>query len=158
MKQLIYITLIVFGLVAVPSAPTEVTSVSAAASVTGAAEALFGAGAAVGPVAVDGLTLGTGVFIEPDGFAAGTFHAVLVGQSLLGRQEVTVEGKVNAGSGTPAGSATFSGTASVDLGDGTPALPGVIFSVTVTPDSLVLALGSTILPAAGVTTGTIIIE
>ena len=43
-------------------------------------------------------------------------------------QNVTVEGEVQSGAVGADGSATFSGTATVDMGDGTPALPDVPFT------------------------------
>jgi hypothetical protein len=54
--------------------------------------------------------------------------------------------------------ATFSGTASLDFGDGTPPLPGVAFSVIAGADGLVLAIDSTTLPAAGLAQGAITVE
>jgi hypothetical protein len=126
--------------------------------VTGAAKGLFGAGAALGPVALQGVELGTGVFIEADGSASGTFHAVLHGSSLGLAREITVEGKASEGSVGSDGRATFSGTASLDLGDGGPPLPGVAFTVTAGADGLVLAIDSTTLPAAGLTSGAVSID
>ena len=59
----------------------------------------------------------------------GEFQAVLLGTSPLGTpQNVTVEGEVQSGAVGADGSATFSGTATVDMGDGTPALPDVPFT------------------------------
>jgi hypothetical protein len=108
---------------------------------------------------LDGLELGTGVLIESDGSASGVFHVVLLGHTLLGtRQNVTIEGDVSTGALAPGGQANFSGIATVDLGDGTPLLPGVSFSVTATSGALVLSLGSTTLPAAGLTGAGLTIE
>ncbi len=154
MKRLTCVFAIV--LVAVTTAP--VSADSDARSVTGAGKGLFGDGAALGAVALQGVELGTGVFIEADGSASGTFHAVLQGNSLGVAREITVEGKVSAGSVASDGRATFNGTASLDLGDGAPALPGVAFSVTAGADGLVLAIDSTTLPAAGLASGAVTIE
>src|SRR5437879_4805008 len=129
------------------------------AGVTGAAEAAFPNGAAFNGVLLKGLTLGQGMFIAQDGSATGQFQVVLQGTSPLGTpQNVTVEGEVSNGSVAVGGNATFSGTATVDMGDGTPALPGVPFTVTVSAGSLGLILGSTALPTAAVTAGSITIE
>jgi hypothetical protein len=144
------------ALVAITTAP--VTADSDARSVTGAAKGLFGAGAALGAVELQGVELGTGVFIEADGSASGTFHATLQGSSLGLPQEITVEGKVSEGSVGADGRATFSGTASLDLGDGGPPLPGIAFSVIAGADGVVLAIDSTTLPAAGLTAGAVTIE
>ena len=129
------------------------------AGVTGAAEAAFPNGATFNGVPLKGLTLGQGLFIAQDGSATGQFQAVLLGTSLLGTpQNVTVEGEVGGGSVAADGSATFSGTATVDMGDGTLALPGVPFAVTVSAGSLGLILNAVALPTATVTAGSITIK
>ena len=156
MKRLTCVLPILLGLVAITTAP--VIADSDERSVTGAATGLFGAGAALGPVALQGVELGTGVFIEADGSASGTFHAVLRGSSLGHPREIIVEGKVSEGSVAADGRATFSGTASLNLGDGTPSLSGIAFSVTAGADGVVLAIDSTTLPSAGLTGGAVTIE
>ena len=145
-----------FSGVAITTAP--VIADSDERSVTGAGKGVFGDGAALGAVALQGVELGTGVFIEADGSASGTFHAVLQGSSLGVAREITVEGKVSEGSVGADGRATFSGTASLDLGDGVPPLPGVAFSVTAGADGVVLSIDSTTLPAAGLASGAVTIE
>lgn len=127
-------------------------------SVTAAATGVFDAGAELGAVALQGIVMGTGVFIEADGSASGTFHAVLQGSALGHPREITVEGNVSEGSVATDGHATFSGTASLDLGDGAPPLPSVAFSVTTAADGMVLKIDSTTLPAIGLTAGAVIIE
>jgi len=156
MKRLICVLAIVLGLVAITITP--VTADSDAQSVTGAAKGLFGPGAALGAVELQGVELGTGVFIEVDGSASGTFHATLQGSSLGLPQEITLEGKVSEGSVGADGRATFSGTASLDLGDGGPPLLGIAFSVIAGADGVALAIDSTPLPAAGLTAGAVTIE
>jgi len=139
-------------------APAPVAA-QGAAGVTGAAEAIFPDGANFNGVPLKALHLGQGMFIAQDGSATGQFHAVLLGTSLLGApQEVLVEGEVRAGSVAPDGSATFSGTASVDMGDGTLPLPGVPFTVTVAAGSLALILNAVALPTATVTAGSITVK
>ena len=129
------------------------------AGVTGAAEATLPDGATFNGVPLKGLTLGQGMFIAQDGSAAGQFQAVLLGTSLLGTpQNVTVEGEVRGGSVGADGSATFSGTATVDMGDGTLPLAGVPFAVTVSAGSLGLILNAVALPTATVTAGSITIK
>lgn len=130
-----------------------------AAGVTGAVEGIFPAGAIFNGVPLSGLTLGQGVFLARDGSAAGQFQAVLLDTSLPGApQEVTVEGEARAGIVGGVGTATFSGIATVDMGDGTPPLPGVPFTVTASAGSVALTLGATALPTATVTAGSITIE
>ena len=73
-------------------------------------------------------------------------------------QNVTVEGEVSGGSVGADGSATFSGTATVDVGDGTPAVPRVPFTVTASVGSLGLTLNAVALPTATVTAGSITIK
>lgn len=155
MKQLTCLRAIVLGLVAVTTAPV---SADGERSVTGAATTLFAAGAELGAVALDGMQIGTGVFIEADGSASGTFHAVLRGSSLDSPREITLEGKVSEGSVGDEGRATFSGIASLDLGDGTPPLPSVAFMVTAEAGGIALVIDSTPLPAATLTGGAISIE
>ena len=131
----------------------------AAAGVTGAAEATFPDGATFNGIPLRGLTLGQGMFIAPDGSATGQFQAVLLGSSLLGTpQNITVEGEVSGGSAAADGSATFSGTATLDMGDGTPALPGVPFTVTVAGGSLGLILNAVALPTATLSAGSITVK
>jgi len=130
-----------------------------AAGVSGAAEATLPDGARFNGIPLRGLTLGQGLFIAPDGSATGQFQAVLLGTSLLGAaQNITVEGEVGGGSVGADGSATFSGTATVDMGDGTLPLPGVPFAVTVSAGSLGLILNAVALPTATVTAGSITIK
>ena len=70
-------------------------------------------------------------------------------------QEVTVEGEVRNGSLAADGSATFSGTATVDLCDGALPLPGVPFAVRDSAGSLGLILKAVALPTATATAGSI---
>src|SRR2546427_2481284 len=157
MMRLGFVLSVMLGLASVPTpAPVAAEDV---AGVTGAGEAIFSAGATLSGLSLSGLTLGQGVSLAQDGSATGQFQAVLYGTSLLGaRQEVTVEGEVRNGFVIGVGSATFSGTATVDLGDGTLPLPGVPFTVTASTGSLGLILGATALPTAAVTAGSITIE
>ena len=131
MKPLTCVRAIVLGLVALTTAPVMADGER---SVTAAATGLFPVGAELGAVALEGIQIGTGVFIEADGSASGTCHAVLQGTALGFSREITLEGKVSEGLVGLDGRATFSGTASLDLGDGAPPLPSVAFSVTAGTD------------------------
>jgi hypothetical protein len=156
MMRLGVVLTVVLGLASV-MAPAPVAAQDAA-GVTGAAEAAFPNGASFNGIPLSGLTLGQGVFIAQDGSATGQFQAVLLGTSPLGTpQNVTVEGEVRNGS-VGNGSATFSGTATVDMGDGTLPLPGVPFTVTASTGGLALVLDAAALPTATVTAGSITIE
>lgn len=155
MKQLLCVILTVLGLVT--TAPTSETS-DAEIAVTAAASGLFPAGAGLGSLAVESVDLGAGVFINSQGSATGTFHAVLAAESLLGQQQqIAVDGRVTAGASS-GDNTTFSGTATLDLGDGTPLLPAVPFSVTLTADGVALTIDSMPLPPAGITAGSMTIE
>jgi len=127
--------------------------------VTGAAEATFPNGATFNGISLKGLTLGQGLFIGQDGSATGQFQAVLLGTSLLGAaQNITVEGEVSGGSVGTDGSASFSGTATVDMGDGTLPLPGVPFTVTASAGSLGLILNAVALPTATISAGSVTVK
>ena len=159
MKKIICVTLSVLGMVAFAFVPTPTTAATEGGTVTGTSQGTFPAGTALVPVALDSLQLGTGVIIDPDNSAMGCFHVVLTGRSPLGQpQEITVEGKVSQGTVDENGTASFSGTATLDFGGGAPLQAGVPFSVTTTSGSLVLAIESTTLPPANLTGGSITIE
>ena len=126
--------------------------------VTGAAEATLPPGATFNGIPLKGMTLGQGLFIGPDGSAAGQFQAVLRGVTLLGSpRNILVEGEVQNGS-AGGGTATFSGTATVDLGNGAAPLAGVPFTATASAGSLGLVLNGAALPTATVSAGSITIE
>ena len=128
------------------------------AGVTGAGAGALPVNTLLNAVSVSGLQFGMGVYIPGDGSAQGQFQATLLGLSLLGLpQNIEVEGQATTGS-SPTGSRTFSGTATVDMGDGLPPLTNVPFTVTATSTTLVLILGLTNLPAATLTAGTIAIQ
>src|SRR5216684_6593692 len=95
-------------------------------SVTAAGEGSFPAGTTYAAVPLSGLTFSIGVLIYTDGTAFGQFQTTLVGTSLLGQeQDIEVQGDATAGVLNADGSRTFSGSATVDLGDGTPPLANV---------------------------------
>jgi hypothetical protein len=71
---------------------------------------------------------------------------------LVGAQGQDVGGNLNQGQ------VSFSGTASVYLGDGAPVLSGAAFSVTTTPHGLQLSLGLTALPGVRLTAGGVTID
>jgi len=137
-----------------PPAPSEGGSV-----VTGGGGGIFPTGASFNGVSVNGLQFGKGAGIPGDSSAIGDFQAVLLGTSLLGRpQNINVVGRASSGSLNADGSAVFAGLCTVDMGDGTPPLIGLPFSVTATTESLRLILGTTPLPAATLTAGSITIQ
>jgi hypothetical protein len=151
------IFLAVFLAAAVGLAPSIARAGDDGGMVAGAGVGVFAPGATFAGLSLSSLEFGQGVLTGTgDGSASGVFHAVLLGTSSLGQlQRVTVEGNVDAGS--VAGTAIFSGIATVDMGDGS-LLPGVPFSVSVSPDTLQLTLGSSSLPGAVLSAGAIAID
>jgi hypothetical protein len=133
-------------------------------TVAAAAAGIYPPSASYGGIPLGGLTFGTGVTIATDGSASGDFHTKLLGTSVLGQpQEINVDGNATSGSVPAAGTARFSGNASVDMGDGTPPIPAVPYTVTLVVDAngrgtLTLVLGTTNLPAATVNEGSMMIQ
>jgi len=136
---------------------------TASVMVTAAAKGTFPSGTTYRGVPLSGLRFGTGVEIPGDTSAAGEFQATLLGTSNGGQpQNIILEGQVSSGS-AGSGTATFSGTCSVDMADGTPASTGVLFTVTITADAegkgtIVLKLGTINLPTATVNEGSMTIQ
>jgi hypothetical protein len=124
-------------------------------AVTGAGAAAFGPGAALSGVSLSTMRFGIGVALPGDGTASGDFQATLLAAS----RKIVVEGKASSGSqGLTA--TTFSGTCSIDLGDGSAITAGVPFTVSVaTPaggtPTLGLVIGTTTLPSAAVSAGAV---
>jgi hypothetical protein len=131
--------------------------------VTAAAKGTFPSGTSYKGVPLSGLRFGTGVEIPGDTSATGEFQATLLGTSPGGQpQNIVIEGEVSSGS-AGASTATFSGTCSVDMADGTPPSKNVPFTVTITPDAegkgtVALKLATTSLPTATVNEGSMTIQ
>jgi len=159
MKKLISLILIVLGSGALLVTPNLSLAASESGTLTGAARTTFSAPASLNGISLTGADIGTGVFVEADGSASGTFNAVLNGGSLLGNaQKVVVEGRVLEGAIAPDGRVQISGLATVAFGDGVASLQGIPFTVSATTNSVLLSVGSTVLPTAGLTEGVISIE
>jgi hypothetical protein len=145
------------ALAALIVAPARLVGQSDGRSVAGAAGGRFEAGAMLGAIPVSGLELGTGALIEPDGSAVGVFHAVL-NASVLGQpRQLTLEGKITQGTMSGDGSASVSGTGTLDLGDGTAPVPIGYLNVAVGTNSLVLSIDSATLPVQ-LTNGSVTVE
>ena len=125
---------------------------------TGAGGGIFPPGVSYAEVSLNSLRFGMGITIA-DGAAEGQFQATLIGISSLGlQQSIELEGKASTGSSAAANTATVSGSCTVDMGVGTPPLPGVPFTVVIATNadgtgSLTLRLGTTTLPTATVNEG-----
>jgi hypothetical protein len=127
--------------------------------VTGAGTGAFPGGTTFSGVSLNSLQFGMGSFIPGDSSAAGELQATLLGTSLLGQpQNIEVDGDATYGTLNADGSRTFSGTATVDMGDGSPALTNVPFTATATATSLLLAIENINLPAVPLTAGAIMID
>jgi hypothetical protein len=121
--------------------------------VVAAGAAAFPDGTTFNGIPVSGSTFGFGVLIGDS--AEGDVTITLAGTSLLGEpQEITLMGAVTAGSVSGPGSATFSGTGTLDLGTGA-APTEVPFLVTATTDGLKLTVAGTELPTQSLTNGSI---
>ena len=135
----------------------------ASVMVTAAAKGTFPSGTTYRGVPLSGLRFGTGVEIPGDTSATGEFQGTLLGTTTGGQpQNIVIEGEVSSGS-AGSNTATFSGTCSVDMADGTPASTGVLFTVNITADAegkgtMVLKLGTTNLPTATVNEGSMTIQ
>jgi hypothetical protein len=121
---------------------------------TGSGTATFASATAYAGVALSGLDFGAGIEIPGDTSATGNFHTTLQGAS----RSIEVDCRVSAGSIDANSSATFSGTCSVDAGDGSAPSNGVAFTVIAAPDgsgrgTLTLTLGTSKLAAASVQDG-----
>jgi hypothetical protein len=131
--------------------------------VTGAAEGIFPPDASYLGVPLNGLTLGMGLSVA-GGWAIGQFQTTLMGVSALGlEQDIQVEGHATSSVPSEPNTAVFSGTCTVELGDGTPPVPNVPFTVAVAVNaqgtgSLTLTLGTTSLPAVTVNEGSMTIR
>jgi len=146
------------GLAAVPA------FAQAYIGVTGAGGGIYPPNTAFNSVPLSGLQFGFGVNVRAIGTVGGRVNITLLGTSALGgAQNIEVDGKATAGSATIGSTATVSGTATVDMGDGTAPLLNVPFTLTVVTNAdaqgtLTLALGTTNLAGATINEGTIAIQ
>ena len=158
MKRALVLTSILLGgaLIAAPA--------MSQASVTVGSGGFYPPGTTFNGVPINGLQSGYGVQIAADNSAHGQFCTVLLGVSALGQeQKIIIEGKATSGEKRTANVATFSGTCTVNLGDGTPPTPGVPFTATITSGvndqgTIGLVIGATTLPDAIVNLGSMTIE
>jgi len=159
MKNLICLIVMVAGISAVVSAPAAASNAaSTEGTVTGIGAGSFQGPARFGGVNLSSFEIATGVITEEDGSAAGVFHAVLRGRSLLGiAQTITLEGNVTQGTVTSE-TGSVSGLASLDLGNGVPAVSGIPFNVETRGGSMVLTVQSTVLPSGAFSQGGLDIE
>ena len=127
---------------------------TATPGVTGSGTATFTAAASYGGVALTGLDFGTGIEVPGDTSATGNFHTTLQAAA----RSIEVDCRVTAGSIAADSNATFSGTCTVDMGDGSSPSTGVLFTVVAAPDAanrgtLTLTLGGSKFAAASIQDG-----
>jgi len=133
-------------------------------SVTVGAGGIYPSDTTFNGVPINGLQSGYGIGIGSTGSALGQFCTVLLGVNAAGlKQTITIEGEASAGSQVAANVATFSGTCTIDMGDGSLPVPGVPFTATITTGAndqgtIGLLLGSTTLPDATINQGSMTIQ
>jgi hypothetical protein len=158
MKRILVVGAVMLALAVWP-APASAQSTS----VTAGAGGIYPPGTTFGGIPINGLQSGYGVEITGTS-ALGQFCTILLGVNALGlEQNIVIEGKASSGSRNAANIATFSGTCTVNMGDGTPPTPGVPFTATITTDandqgSIGLVIGLTTLPNATVNAGSMTIK
>jgi hypothetical protein len=122
---------------------------------TAAAQGLFPSGTVYNGVNLSSSEFGLGVSIPGDGTASGDYQTVLLGTSLLGQaQNIAIVATASSGSVNADGTVTFSGSAIVDMGDGS-APASLPFTVTLSTTALTLVLGTTTLATQTLSLGTI---
>jgi hypothetical protein len=127
--------------------------------VTGAGAGVFPAGANYAGVQLSGGTFGIGVQTTSTGDANGELAVQFNGTSLIGLdQSITVVGKMTSATDNGNGTMTLSGTARVNMGDGTPWTTGVALVATLGPSGITLNLGGSPLPTLPRSDGFIGIE
>jgi len=127
--------------------------------VTAGGAGIFPAGASFSGIELAGGTFGIGIQTDGAGTAKGDLEAQLNGTSLIGlSQWITVTGWITSGAQNPDGSMSFSGTCTLDMGDGTPPTGGLALVANLSATGLTLTVGSTVLPTLPKSDGWVFIE
>jgi hypothetical protein len=132
---------------------------------TAGAGGVYPSGTSFIGIQVNGLQLAFGAEVNSDQTGLGNFTVVLLGVTALGLpQNIVVEGAVTGGIPAAGNVAVLAGTTSVDLGDGTPPIPALPFTATLTRDAAThrgtvgLVIGNTTLPSATLNAGSLTVE
>jgi hypothetical protein len=131
-------------------------------SVTAGAAGIYPSDTSFNGVPISGVEFGFGVIVGTP--TIGQFCVVLVGIEAGGiQQRIKIQGEASGGQQTSANAAVFSGSSSIDMGDGTAPISGVPFTATVTTDgndqgTLGLVIGDSTLPNASVSQGSMTIK
>jgi hypothetical protein len=163
MREIMKNTFVVLAIVATAFLGLPPRAV-AETSVTAGAGGIYPPGTSFYGVPINGLQSDYGVNMDDSGSGLGQFCTILLGVSALGSpQNIIIYGKVTSGSRAGTNIATFSGTCTIDLGNGTPPILGVPFTATITTNTndqgtIGLLLGQTTLPAATVSEGSMTIR
>ena len=142
------------------AAVTITSKVATCGFVSGAGEGVFPTGATYLGVPLKGLDLGMGLGVAGNQ-GAGQFQVTL--NSISAQQDILVQGVVSSSLPSGPNTAVFSGTSTVDPGNGALVLPGVPFmaAVVANPDgtgTLTLNLGGTKLPAVAINEGYVTVQ
>ena len=145
--------------IAFASSRDEAAAVGGDNVVTAAGAGVFPAGANYAGVQLSGGTFGVGVQTTSAGDATGDLELQFNGTSLIGLdQSITVVGKMTSGTDNGNGTMTLSGTAIVNMGDGTPPAGGVAIVANLGPSGITVSLGGSPLPTLPKSDGFIAIE
>lgn len=145
--------------IAFASSRDEAAAVGGDNVVTAAGAGVFPAGANYAGVQLSGGTFGIGVQTTSTGSATGDLAVQFNGTSLIGLdQSITVVGKITSGTDNGNGTMTLSGSAIVNMGDGTPPAGGVAIVANLGPSGITISLGGTPLPTLPKSDGFIAIE
>ena len=158
-------SLFLVSILAIGGSAFAQTAPAADTAVTAAAEGSYPAGTVYNGVPISGINFSSGALVAGDNTGAdGRVSIDLLGPSTpVGQQIITVKAQIATGSRTAANVAVLNGTASVDMGDGTPAVTGIPIVATITTDAnnqgtVGVVLGATQLPAASNGDGTMTVE
>jgi hypothetical protein len=158
LSAIVLSTLLLLG-AAFASSRDQAAAVGSDNVVTAAGAGVFPAGANYAGVQLSGGTFGIGVQTTSTGGATGDLEAQFNGTSLIGLdQSITVVGKMTSGTDNGNGTMTLSGTARVNMGDGTPWASGVALVATLGPTGITLTVGGSALPTLPKSDGFIAIE
>jgi hypothetical protein len=132
-------------------------------SLVGAGGGTFPADTTYNGVLVTGMGFGMGVDLPAGAPVVGNFEFTLLGVSGGDPRLIVIEGKATDGSGTVGGGVTVFGTATVDMGDGTPPATGLAFMMAVDTagsgqTTAQMVIDGTSLPPATVDAGAFSVE
>ena len=159
MNRVKTIPIAMVGFLAASAASPCRVDAQSSSEVTASGAGTYPTGAQFEGVTLRTIRFGKGVLLPGDASAAGSFQATLVGTSATGQpQNISIDGVAAGGRMNDDRSVTFSGTGTVDMGDGSAPRTGQALEVTLTTQSdglgtVALKIGATALPEAAATEG-----